>query len=503
MVFVFAMVWASLFQGPHVGVASDMNEPPVNHFLADSPWPMSHRNPYCQASSPFPGPKSVTLQTTDGFTAGSTGLITLAISGSYPDGRRVVWGSSSTTVFKAFPPDGDSQTQMVYSDKIRKDDISITSPVMPNEILSGAYTLVDRDHVFFVPRFTRLYAYQDAVEGDLESEIDVRSFFEIPQDLLRSDEEKIVGLSLLYDGMIAFVTSHGLVGVVDRSFGSSHYLALGEDEEVSNSIACDEDGGIYVVTSQYMHRVQWTGSELTLDEGARAWTANYETGDSYDGVRLGAGSGSTPTLMGTGNQDKFVCITDGQDLMHIVLLWRDRIPDDWQTLPETNERRIAAQIPVTFGDPDAVQSLSEQSVCIRGYGALVVNNEVARTFDMGVVNMLFSGIDSNAPYGAEKFQWDPATRSLSTAWVNPDISIPNGIPCMSSATNLAYGVGQNRWGAWTFEALDWSTGERVFSYKYGTTTIYNSAYAATEIGLNGSLYTGTALGMACMNPPGF
>ncbi len=33
-----------------------LDEPPVNPFVVDSPWPMSHANPYCQASSLYPGP---------------------------------------------------------------------------------------------------------------------------------------------------------------------------------------------------------------------------------------------------------------------------------------------------------------------------------------------------------------------------------------------------------------------------------------------------------------
>ena len=35
--------------------AQTNSEPPVNSFLADSPWPMSHRNSYNQASSPLRG----------------------------------------------------------------------------------------------------------------------------------------------------------------------------------------------------------------------------------------------------------------------------------------------------------------------------------------------------------------------------------------------------------------------------------------------------------------
>ena len=36
------------------------DEPPKNSFLADSFWAESHRNSYCQASSPYPGPITAT-----------------------------------------------------------------------------------------------------------------------------------------------------------------------------------------------------------------------------------------------------------------------------------------------------------------------------------------------------------------------------------------------------------------------------------------------------------
>ncbi len=305
---------------------------------------------------------------------------------------------------------------------------------------------------------------------------------------------------MTYDGMIAFVTNQGLVGVISRSFDDVYYLALEDGEEVSNSVACDEEGGIYVVTSEKMYRVQWTGTELTIDESKGGWAAEYETGDGVLGLRLGAGSGATPTLMGTGDQDKFVCITDGNDLMNIVLFWRDKIPSDWNHIEGTKDRRIAVQVPVAFGDADATVSLSEQSACIRGYDAVVVNNQLKSDLESNGLSMLLSGITFNAPYGAEKFKWDPVAREMTTAWVNQDVSIPNGVPTMSSETGLMYGVGQGPLGIWTFEALHWETGEPVFTFNYGFSSACNSAFAATQIGLDGHLYTGTLLGIVRMRP---
>ena len=65
---------------------------------------------------------------------------------------------------------------------------------------------------------------------------------------------------------------------------------------------------------------------------------------------------------------------------------------------------------------------------------------------------------------------------------------------MSAATNTIYNIGQKN-GQWTFDGLDWSTGNLNFQHKLGNQINYNSAYAPTEIGLNGAIYSGTLLGM--------
>lgn len=362
--------------------------------------------------------------------------------------------------------------------------------------MSGAYTLVDREGIFYTPSGYKLYAYGDAVPGDPYS--DIREYFryEVPGHL-REVDERIVGLTMTYDGFLVYATNNGVVGLLDRQLNALAYYEFSEADEISNSIACDEDGGIYIVTSKKMYRVQWTGSVLTTDESLGGWEADYETGEGAGGIRLGEGSGATPTLMGVDGQDKFVVITDGQELMHIVLLWRDKIPDDWQQIPGTKDRRIAAQVPVTFGNPSATRSLSEQSVCVRGYGALVVNNQLKNSANNTLLDMLLSGIPENAPYGAEKFVWNPKTRKLHTAWVNRSVSFPNGIPCMSAKTNMVYNIGQMN-GVWTFDALNWSTGQFVFRYRLGNHIKFNSAYAPTEIGMNGAIYSGTLFGMVGM-----
>ncbi len=468
-----------------------LDEPPANPYLANSPWSSTHRNCYAQASSPYPGPSFLSTTNRKDFKNSTPGLITMVISGVYPDGNRVLWGGNASHVAKLM----DTDTGLTIIAMKDKEGATLSSLFSLESGTSGAYTLIDKDNIFYSPRGTSIYAYGDAETGNPFSGIELLRTFTIPANLTAANE-RIVGTTMTFDGYIAFATSLGLVGVVSRDFSEVHTYKF-NNEEVSNSIACDNDNGIYVVTSAKMYRVQWTGARLSINENDGGWASVYETGSAASGIRLGVGSGSTPTVMGFGAQDRFIVITDGQDLMHLVLFWRDKIPNDWQQLPGTRSRRIAAQVPVRFGNPSATKSLSEQSVCVRGYGALVVNNELKNSSDNKTANILLSGIPQNAPYGAEKFEWNPVRRALESVWVNKTVSLPSGIPCMSAATNMAYCMGQKN-GVWNFTAMNWSTGQTVFEYPLGDDLKYNSAYAATQIGLNSGLYSGTLFGFAGM-----
>ncbi len=484
---------------PAVANASD-NEPPRNTYLADSAWPMSHRTPYVQGSSPLPGPTAA--ETTNYPKYRSTGLIniTLATSAPYDDGTTVVWGSSLDNVYKLHAtPTGQS---MIH--RYRKPEA-----VDLANAITGAYTILDKDNRFYVPGKGKLYAYTDSIPGDAFSDIKLADTFAMPEESLRGSpkNDPIVGSNITYDGYIALATKMGTVAVVSRDFSEFHYLWLGDDEKgetVSNSIAVDEDGGIYVVTSERMYRIQWTGTELSLDPATGAWQAEYENGaDIQVPGRLGAGSGSTPSLMGTGDQDKFVVITDGQAVTNLVLFWRDEIPEDWEPIAPGKDIRIAAEVPVNYGDPDRPFSASEQSVMVRGYGAVVVSNDygadIAQSDSPLLSNLIngfvvfFSNTPKYAPYGVQKFEWNPETRELESAWVNPDISCPNGIPTMSEASNLFYCIGQ-RGSTWNLEAMDWDTGESVFYRPMSKWFWHNSFYAATQIGPFGDVWSGTTTG---------
>lgn len=471
---------------------------PQNPWLADSPWPITHQHPYAPGGSPYAGPTSAASLGNPQHV--DTGLvnITLAMSPQYSNGNRVYWGSNISSVYKLAVVNG----KLTKLASINKPGNALGSLKTPT---NGAYTLVDRQNTFYTVQGTNILAYRDSQAGNINSSIVLSKQITLPSSLVSSDDA-IVGLNLLWDGNLAFATRKGVVGVVSPTTQVVKGLVLGDgSEEVSNSIAADENGGIYVVSSKAMYRVQSTGGNVSLNPSTGAWRAIYNTGSATSGTgsgRLGAGSGSTPTVMGTNGQ-RFVVITDGADVANLVLLWRDAIPADWQPIAPGKDRRIAAELPVNFGDPARKVTRSEQSVLVSGYGAIVVSNDYRNLGLLGnstgnaVIDQLANGIIVfnsgsiiNQPWGVQKFDWDVNSRKLRSSWVRNDVSCPNSIPTMSESSYRFYCVGAYL-GQWTIEALDWNSGGSHFRKNLGILPRFNSFYASTQLTGDGGIIYGS------------
>jgi len=359
----------------------------------------------------------------------------------------------------------------------------------------------------------------------------------------------LVGGVLLPDNVLAVISEQAVLSVIPADeilLEASNVVSLpsengadcadlgipSEDlETVSNSIASDENGGIYVVTDAAVIKYQWDGTTLS-----KVWRTEYDSDSPFSVLRLGPGSGSTPSLMGTSPEDdRFVVITDGQNVMNLVFMWRDEIPAGWQPIAPGKDPRIACEVPITFGTEG--RTLSEQSVLVRGYAAVTVNNLLTTEFNIGVdtpiaaVNTVIAALrggDPNlAPHGIERVDWDPIAQTCVKVWTNTEISLPNAIPTMSAATGLMHAVGQ-RAGVWGLETLDFDTGESLMFNPSSQTTCSqavldavdgsvlggflspvlnqlptsceNSTFAATEVGPDGIIYQGTFQGASRFVP---
>jgi hypothetical protein len=546
---VAAGIAAALVLVPATGEARECkqprgkNEPPCNPYLAQSPWGASHRGSYAQGSSPFRGLESDKVITRHLTVPGLP--VQIEFSGRYDDGGRVAWGSmvDSTDAQALFKVDAESGKLI---DLYIPGDREQPPPAAGEGGITGAYNILDRNGRFYVPRQRWIDVYKDSVKGDSASEIKLRKRYRLPADFFCGAADRLVGATMTYDGYVALATERGAVGTIPRrpkqmrdsklrSISINQGRCGEPDDEleiVSNSIAADERGGIYVVTSKKMRRFDHDAAANRLRS---KWSARYNAGSDASEIRLGTGSGSTPSLMGTGRrQDRFVVITDGQDLMHVDLFWRGGIPGDWKGLGGDRSRRLACEYPVRFGDPDASTSLSEQSVAVRGYGTFHVNNALDYDFPDNLPPILLNALAAlrggdpiAAPYGAERIDWNAKKRRCRSVWANSKVSIPNGIPSISQRSKLAYGISQSE-GIWGVRGLNWKNGrselfaspvdqscsEEMLGFLDAAGSLpfleptldelpnscENSTYAATEIGPGKSIWTGTFFGLTIYQP---
>jgi hypothetical protein len=159
---------------------------------------------------------------------------------------------------------------------------------------------------------------------------------------------------MTFDGGWVVATEHGWIVAVSRDFTEHHVVQLRHANErvdggeesfgwIRNGLAIDSGGGIYVASQHHLHKVLWTGSALSIDEGAGAWAARYPNS-------TGSGMGATPTLMGFGGEeDHLVVISDGEKVMNVTVFWCDEIPADWPGLNGKSERRMAGRARADLG----------------------------------------------------------------------------------------------------------------------------------------------------------
>ncbi|MFP5307369.1 MAG: hypothetical protein ACLGI7_16300 [Gammaproteobacteria bacterium] len=503
--------------------------PPPNPHLAASSYALPHGTPAQLDSTPVAGPAGRTRRLMPAeirYVHLGPAHFGASISGPYPDGGRVLWSNGLNGVYKMdherfeilatlAPPDlkrrydeADADASIARLDRGTDGLRALFAAFRAARVLkdlSGVYTLVDRDNRFYVGHKSgRILVYGDRIDGRRDSPIELKGRFDFPREV----SGPLIGINMTYDGWLVTATEHGYVVVVSRDLQHSHVVRLrhaqGSEREaarpgmgwVRNSFAVDERGGIYIASREHLHKVVWTGQRLSVDAADGAWSEPYANG-------TGDGSGATPTLMGFGDEDRLVAITDGERRMSLLLFWRDDIPEDWRGLPAAS-RRLAGRAPASMGRlaTDAVQS--EQSVVVGGYGALVVNNtprNVPWYLPRQAEPLLVSYLGSSPryqPFGVQKLEWDPQRRRLEPAWTSEAVSSPNAVPILSLASGTVYLIGA-RDNAWTLEALDWTSGRSAFHWVIGGQR-YNSLYSGTLLDEAGRIVYGTPWGRVRLEP---
>jgi hypothetical protein len=268
-------------------------------------------------------------------------------------------------------------------------------------------------------------------------------------------------------GRFWFVSRDGIVGTVDRGTGAVRIVRLA-GEGISNSFAVDETGGVYIVSDKALYRFDagTDGSPLV------SWRQVYPNSGIHKPGQSDAGSGTTPTLMGSG----WVAITDNADPMDIQVYKRAR--------SVTGSRLVCSQ-PVFR--PGA--SATDQSLIGTDRSLIAENNYgysgVAATMNGGVTEPGLARVD--VTNGRCRTVWTSNERAPS---VVPKLSLANGLVYTYTKPQRA-----DRLDAWYLTALDFRTGRTVYRRLAGTGFGYNNHYAPVTLAPDGVAYVGVLGGV--------
>jgi hypothetical protein len=457
--------------------------PPVNPFLASSPWPTYHRNSYAQASTLLRGPEptdklSVSLTPN----VSSTTSPWLQLSEAYPSGERVVWGATLTHVYKALI-DGP-QLQIIDEYQIDRNILTINWSLIT---LRGNQVYVPD------PGNRRLLRFADQNPADPRSPIELKGSFTLPDSIPGS----FVHLNVTYDGWLMMLTNESDLVAVRPDFSEYRTFSIPKNASETgthNAFSIDEEGGMYFVSTEAMTRINWDGNQFSL-----GWRVPYNfRGPGYENVSSdpaseldrflkgepGTGSGTTPTLMGFGSMDKLVLVADSSTPNNLIAFWRDDIPADWQGLPGY-DRRIAAVTPLPYSTP-------------AGEGFTAENSPTAWGYDIAIAQYNGFSPDDNPLPGVQKLSWNPDANRLDLAWATDQVNF-NNVLTYSAGSNLVYGSGRRN-SVYYFWGLDWQTGEVKLEVPLGTSDDYLDQGNQVTLNDDRSVMFSTATGIVRIAP---
>jgi hypothetical protein len=474
---------------------SAADEPAVNPWLANSAYPISHHNAAQTDSTAVDGPsigkklsrddvKTVPLLWSSAPTFKNIGEERIVVAANPAGIIKVRASGEDFTLVSNVPYPGREDVHAKITDeklhetmlrldekRRKKQDWQLLANTLwmfykfeinLRTFPSGAYSVIDKDGYHYT-NFDKHYLVKSFDDNRADQPMTPVAHADIVAQLAPEDREQIsylLGISMTYDGYIV-AAAGGAVIVVDRELKVRDYLMF-PGEYVENSVAVDEENGIYVVTSTSMHKLVWTGEQLSRDESDGAWSSPYEVMEEGEAKKLGAashGSGTTPSLLGFGSdEDKLVVISDGSPAgANLVAFWRDDIPADFTQKPGTLSRRIADQIPIGIS-----KTTIEASPVTHGNGVLVVNSTYPEPGPIPgdlISNAFLSGSTRAAPRGIKKFNWLPDENQFVESWRMEDIDNTDWMPPAVSTSNGLVYIANRRNDTYEYLAADWQTGE--------------------------------------------
>ena len=326
----------------------------------------------------------------------------------------------------------------------------------------GYFFLDDEDRIWSATKTSHLFVLAERAGGRKLVKV---ADYDLTSVL--SSDERVTSALPDFHGLIWFVSKRdGKVGVLNPKTRRIHVLTT--HEEIENSFAVGRDG-VYIVSDKRMYRFRAD----TRGRPRIAWKAPpYKNSGVVKPSQVDAGSGTTPTLMSGG----YVAITDNADPMDVVI-YRNK------------DGRKVCQMPV-FGRG---ASATENSLITAGRSLIVENN-------YGYQDPLGALAGALTTAGFARVDMRRNGRGCRKLWTNRTERAATVVPKLSTKTGLVYAYTQDGGTPltrkWSWVAIDFYTGRRVFKKLEGVGPEYNNNYAGLAIGPTGRAYLGTVTGLA-------
>jgi hypothetical protein len=343
------------------------------------------------------------------------------------------------------------------------------------DFTGGGYFFLDKnDHpvVSTNDRKIRVYGLNTAgTSFDTLATYDLTSFLTAGTDTVAG--ERLSSALPDWAGNIWFVSkTNGKVGWVNTTTGAIHSITL--HEEIENSFMVGSDG-VYIVSDKALYRFDTAGNAVH-----QVWrSANYSNTGLTKPGQVNAGSGTTPTMLPGG----LVAITDNADPMNVVVY---KASTGVQT----------CKVPVfTKGGGSTENSLIGAGTATSSM--LIVEN------NYGYVNPYYVASGGTTKPGFTRIDVTKGGKTCKVKWKNTVDSAPTVVPKLSVTNGLLYAFTKtkttNHADAWSWTAIDASTGKKVWSKLAGVGILnFNNNYAGIHIGPNGSLFLGLIGGVATL-----
>ena len=337
------------------------------------------------------------------------------------------------------------------------------------DFAGGGYFYLDHLDRAVIPTTNRHIWIVEQTQGPLGPGFARTRDYDVSGSL--SVDDKVFSALPDWTGRICWVSQAGVVGTIAPESGAVR--TLDTNEQITNSFAVDETGGVYIVTDAALYRFDASADGAPV----ATWREEYPNSGVRKPGQVSPGSGTTPTLMGT----EYVAITDNADPMDVVVYKRGRT---------VSAPRLVCTQPVF----EAGASATDNSLIGAGRSLIVENN-------YGYSGPTATTQGATTTPGLQRVDVTDTGDRCKTIWRSSEIA-PSVVPKLSLANGLVYTYTKpadpSGNDVWYFTALDFRKGTTVYKRLAGTGLGFNNHYAPVSLGPDGSAYVGTLGGLVLL-----